>query len=139
MAEAVPQSVLHPKGMRQQTSAVPFKRLSGMRPTIMMVMFGAGVKHARAGCNCAACRRGLHDSVCPHGSYARLIAPIVSFTPRSREQRRLGCRLDEFDDTVPGVVSYTEQWPVSPYRIARTQGYNFRGSSNGLDDPRSPL
>jgi hypothetical protein len=47
--------------------------------------------------------------------------------------------LDEFDDTVPGVVSYAEQWPVSPYRIARTQGYNFRGNSNGLVDPRSPL
>lgn len=46
--------------------------------------------------------------------------------------------LGEFDDTVPGVVRYTEQRPVSPYRIARTQGYNFHGSWNGLDDLRSP-
>jgi len=29
---------------------------------------------------------------------------------------------DEFYDTVPGVVPYTEQWPVSQYRDARAQG-----------------
>jgi hypothetical protein len=30
--------------------------------------------------------------------------------------------LDEFYDTVPGVVPRTEQWPVCQYRNARTQG-----------------
>ncbi|HWX29753.1 MAG TPA: hypothetical protein VNZ53_20235 [Steroidobacteraceae bacterium] len=30
--------------------------------------------------------------------------------------------LDEFYDWVPGVVPYREQWPVSQYRNARTQG-----------------
>jgi hypothetical protein len=47
--------------------------------------------------------------------------------------------LDEFDDTVPPVVPYAEQRSVSPYRTARTQGYDLAGNSNALDDLRSAL
>jgi hypothetical protein len=47
--------------------------------------------------------------------------------------------LDETDDAVPAVATYTEQWPVSRYPNGRTQGENIRGSSNALDDLRSAL
>ena len=47
--------------------------------------------------------------------------------------------LDEIDNTVPPVVTHTEQWPVSRYPRARTQGENIHGSSNDLDDLRSAL
>jgi hypothetical protein len=47
--------------------------------------------------------------------------------------------LDEIDDAVPPVVTYTEQWPVSRYPSARTQGDNIHGNSNALDDLRSAL
>ena len=47
--------------------------------------------------------------------------------------------LDEVDDAVSPVVTYTEQWPVSRYPGARTQGENTHGSSNALDDLRSAL
>jgi hypothetical protein len=47
--------------------------------------------------------------------------------------------LDEFDDTAPPAVPYTEQWPVGPHRIARTPGCNFPGSPNAVDDLRSVL
>jgi hypothetical protein len=47
--------------------------------------------------------------------------------------------LDELDDTVPPVVIYTAQSPVSRYTSERTQGDNIHGSSNALDDLRSAL
>jgi hypothetical protein len=47
--------------------------------------------------------------------------------------------LDEIDDAAPPVVTYTEQWPISRYPSARTQGGNIHGSSNALDDLRSAL
>jgi hypothetical protein len=47
--------------------------------------------------------------------------------------------LDAIDDAVPPVVTHTEQWPVSRYPGARTQGENTHGSSNALDDLRSAL
>jgi hypothetical protein len=43
--------------------------------------------------------------------------------------------LDEFEDTATPVVPYTEQ--IGRHRIARTQGSNFPGSSNAVDDLRS--
>jgi hypothetical protein len=46
---------------------------------------------------------------------------------------------DEIGDAVPPVVTYTEQWPVSRYPSARTQGEHIHGSSNALDDLRSAL
>ena len=50
-----------------------------------------------------------------------------------------GVAQDQFDDTAPAVVRYTEQWPFGQYRIARSQAENFPGSSNALDDLRSAL
>jgi hypothetical protein len=47
--------------------------------------------------------------------------------------------LDEIDNTVPPVVTNTEQWAVSRYPNARTQGENIHGSSNALDDLRAAL
>jgi hypothetical protein len=47
--------------------------------------------------------------------------------------------LNEIDDPVPPVVTYTERWPVSRYPSARTQGEKIHGSSNALDDLRSAL
>jgi hypothetical protein len=47
--------------------------------------------------------------------------------------------LDEIDNPVPPVVTHTEQWPVSRYPSARTQGENIHGSSNALDDLRSAM
>jgi hypothetical protein len=47
--------------------------------------------------------------------------------------------LNEIDDAVPPVVGCTEQWPVSRYPSARTQGEDIHGSSTALDDLHSAL